>query len=102
MDIDRLINRRERLTRSRYVNLPAVADIDAQLAEQFAPGERNDIDLLLGRSCAVLPERPAYFVSQAVTVDEVVTMADALLEQYEAMSAGQPDGMVEHDDWQAG
>jgi hypothetical protein len=54
--IDRLIARRAKLTSRRSINQPAVDEIDAQLAT-VTPGERNDVDLLLGRLCAILPER---------------------------------------------
>lgn len=52
--INRLIARRERLTNRRdgNLNFPALNEIDAQLREVPA-GERNDVDLLLGRACAV-------------------------------------------------
>lgn len=56
--INRLIARRNKLTnrRDENINRPAVAEIDAQLAT-IEPGQRNDVDLLLGRSCAKLPKR---------------------------------------------
>ncbi len=56
--IDRLIRNRNKLTdrRDERINYPAVDEIDAQLSE-VPPGQRNDVDLLLGRSCAKLPER---------------------------------------------
>lgn len=90
--IDRLIARRNRLTNRRGTyNKPAVDGIDAQLS-QVPAGERNDIDLLLGRSCATLPKR----VVMVQHVDGEIEI------DYEAMSAGKPDGIVEHDDWLAG
>jgi hypothetical protein len=48
---NRLTNRRDGLTDSKRVKA-----IDAKLATVPA-GQRNDVDLLLGRSCAVLPPR---------------------------------------------
>lgn len=58
--IARLIARRDRLTgrSDERINRPALDEIDAQLAT-VPPGQRNDIDLLLGRPGAILPPRDA-------------------------------------------
>ncbi len=78
--IARLIARRERLTnrRDERINFPAVKEIDAQLA-QVPAGERNDVDLLLGRPCAQLSIPAA--VVRALEADEqreLMTMAEVL------------------------
>ena len=46
-----LINRRMEITRRRYIGnrLNELNRIDAKLSEAFAPGQRPDIDRLLGR-----------------------------------------------------
>lgn len=59
------------------------ADIDALLSEVPA-GYDNTVDLLLGRSCAVLPERPAYFVNPAATLLDAAPLGTAKAEQFAA------------------
>lgn len=58
--IDKLIARRNKLTNRRdgLTDSAVIARIDAQLRD-VPPGQRNDVDLLLGRSCATLPDRSA-------------------------------------------
>lgn len=58
--IDRLIARRERLTNRRdgLTDSAVINRIDAQLAT-IPAGQDNRVDLLLGRSCATLPDRSA-------------------------------------------
>lgn len=87
--IDRIINRRNKLTNRRdgRLNRPALDEIDAKLRE-VPPGTDNRVDLALGRPCAVLPMRAEYTAAQA--------------EQYRLEAEGQPDGIVDHDDAQAG
>jgi hypothetical protein len=70
--IIRLIARRDRLTNRRdgRLNRPALDEIDAQLSALCPAGQSNDVDLLLGRSCAVLPD-------------------------YERLSKGLPDGITD-------
>lgn len=59
--IDHLIAAREAITNRTedYINLKAVDAIDALLSD-VPPGQRDDVDLLLGRTCAELPERAEY------------------------------------------
>ena len=60
--IDRLIAIRERLTNRRDEQIDFVAvDLIDNMLREVTPGQRNDVDLLLGRSCAVLPSRSAYY-----------------------------------------
>lgn len=56
--INRLIERRNKLTNRRdgLTDSAVIARIDAQLRD-VPPGQDNRVDLLLGRSCAVLPDR---------------------------------------------
>ena len=63
--ISQLIKRRNKLTSKRSLNRPALDEIDAKLREVPA-GERNDVDLLLGRACATLPDRAVYGAIAAV------------------------------------
>lgn len=60
-EIDLIIAARDRLTdrRDEQVDWEAVRHFDEVLAT-VPPGERNDVDLLLGRACAVLPPRTDY------------------------------------------
>lgn len=105
--INALIATRERLTnlRDEQIDWTAVDLIDDVLSE-VPPGQDNRVDLLLGRSCAVLPERDAL---QAACYGKGVmqwkrykpiTIADA--ERFRLISEGLPDGIIEHDDAQAG
>lgn len=86
-EIDTLIKYRNSITDRRDIEAmpyPDTSEIDSQLAT-VPPGQRNDVDLLLGRRGAVLPERPQYqrneqrtapatwFVSQAVTLEDEST-----------------------------
>ena len=112
--IDALITRRNKLTNRRdgLTDSKRVKRIDAQL-EQVPAGQDNRVDLLLCRSCAVLPERPTYGPQDApddyrianrpgnpnwhgvkAWFDEsALTVTQA--EQYRLMSEEQPDGIVE-------
>lgn len=60
--IDQLIARRNKLTNRRdgLYDHKVVDDIDKKLAALSPAGERNDVDLLLGRTCATLPSQPVY------------------------------------------
>ena len=64
--IDRLIAARnnitDRIESDEYYQ--STADIDALLRD-VPPGTRNDVDRLLGRTCAVLPARVDYGLSAA-------------------------------------
>jgi hypothetical protein len=85
-------NRRDELT-----DWAQVDSIDVLLRD-VPPGQRNDVDLLLGRLCAVLPVRAALQAAAheaGVTAEwtPAHTLTDA---EYERMSACQPDGIVEH------
>lgn len=112
---NRLTDRRDGLTDSKRV-----AAIDAQLAAVPA-GERNDVDLLLGRLRATPTPRADYsdllrdkcaavvdvlerdwIQSQTVTTERAAPLAEAMQRKYAEWSAGQPDGIVEHDDRDAG
>lgn len=87
--IDTLISRRNRIT-SRYgYRRNELNRIDRQLA-QVPAGQDNRVDQALGRPSAQLTPRADYGVSVAQA------------EQYRLMSEGQPNGMIEHDDWLAG
>jgi hypothetical protein len=130
--IDHLIATRERLTnrRDEQIDYTAVALIDDVLRE-VAPGQRNDVDLLLGRLCAQLPTRADYNPLEGVDWTPIKAELNAeraaMIErdmqaaaheagvtaewtpahtptdaEYEAMSAGRPDGIVDHDDTSAG
>ena len=59
------------------------ADIDAILST-VPPGYDNDVDLLLGRMCAILPQRPAYFVNPAVTLRDAAPLAEAQAAKFAA------------------
>jgi hypothetical protein len=138
---------------SGLIDTRAVAHIDAVLRD-IPAGQRNDVDLLLGRRCAVLPQQPYHERATVhipacptcesapfyLTAEELAeaqgviacdhcdtliypdNISDALRAaaheigveaewtpahtptdaEYERMSAGRPDGIVEHDDWLAG
>ena len=62
------------------------AEIDALLRD-VPPGTRNDVDRLLGRTCAVLPKRADYGLSSA----ELAEMEARCNEQ--ASDAPQHEGM---------
>jgi hypothetical protein len=80
--IDRLIAARNSLT---DVCLPEgvyadTAAIDALLSE-VAPGMRNDVDRLLGRTCATLTPRVDYGLSAAeLAVEALYISVDEMLE----------------------
>jgi hypothetical protein len=63
------------------------AEIDALLRD-VPPGHNNDVDLLLGRLCAKLPERRAYIPAQAVTVEQAAPLAEAQAAKFAAHVAG--------------
>ena len=86
--IDHLIGARNRLTGRRFIDSRAVDHIDAVLRDVPA-GQRNDVDLLLGRRCAKLPDYDALEAACA-EVGQGATWY-----QYEKMSAGLPDGIVD-------
>lgn len=73
--ITRLIKRRERLTnrRDERINIPAVNEIDAQLA-QLPAGERADVDALLGRRAqkAAAEQHDDYLESIADQYDDML------------------------------
>lgn len=68
--IDKLIARRNKLTNRRdsLTDWSLIDKIDENLAQLSPAGERNDVDLLLGRTCATLPQRP-HIVMVAVDTD---------------------------------
>lgn len=121
--IDRLINRRNKLTNRRdgRLNRPALDEIDAKLRE-VPDGQDNRVDLLLARPCAALPQRAGYGPQPAPSDYRIANRPDnpnwrdvaawfdeaaqnvtaAQAEQYRLMSDGQPDGIVDHSDEQAG
>ncbi len=77
--VNALIAAREHLTnrRDEQVDWQAVDFIDAQLS-QVPPGDDNRVDLLLGRSCAVLPDyevKPGWYVAPAVVSMRPETIA---------------------------
>lgn len=100
-DIDALIAIRERATnrRDEQIDWNAVDLIDAQLA-QVPAGKRNDVDLLLGRSCAQLPEcveyqlRPA--TDTAAATEAVAELAQAKQDEFLMHIADQYADML---DW---
>lgn len=117
--ITRLISRRDKLTcrRDGRINWPALREIDALLSEVPA-GQDNRVDLALGRPEAQLPPRTEYGPQPAPSdyrianrsdnpnwhgvgawFDEAAARTDA---DYQRMSEGRPDGIVEHDDALAG
>lgn len=59
-EINLLISARDRLTnrRDECLDYAAIDNIDSLLST-CEPGRRNDVDLLLGRMCATLPDRDA-------------------------------------------
>lgn len=84
-EITRLIEVRNTITNRRDLDFnPDTGSIDAQLAT-VPPGQRNDVDLLLGRPNAVLPDyytKPGWIVSQAVTLEEMKRIsADAMRDE---------------------
>lgn len=95
--INHLIAARNAITdrTDEYINQRAVDHIDAVLRD-VPPGQRADVDALLGRKRIVM-------VQHADGAQEVALEFTAEQDtQYSAMSAGLPDGIVEHDDWLAG
>ncbi len=66
--------------------------IDAQLA-QVPAGQNNEVDQALGRECAV---------QDSYIADKARRVVERLEAEYRRMSEGQPDGIIEHDDWLAG
>lgn len=85
--IDHLITIRNVFTdrRDEMIDFGAVEHVDVLLSS-VPPGQRNDVDLLLGRSCAALPKRPGYFVNPAAQMwgwmgdDTITTVQIAELE----------------------
>ena len=94
--INHLITRRNKLTdrRDSLTDWKRVRRIDAQLAAVPA-GQRNDVDLLLGRPCAVLPER-AYVQAQAVTVEQAAPIAQAKHDEFLEWVKDQTDDLAAH------
>ena len=78
--IARLLSRRNKLMTRRdgLYDHKIIATIDEQLSK-VEPGYNNDVDLALGRSNSVLPERVDYkagwFVSPAVMLEDADTQA---------------------------
>lgn len=84
--INELIASRNCLTnrRDELIDLDAVDHIDNILRDVPA-GQRNDVDLLLGRSCAVLPKRKSevkrvWSVNPAYTLDNLPAETKELIE----------------------
>lgn len=97
--IDHLIGARNCITdrTDEYIDLRAVDHIDAVLRD-VPPGQRPDVDALLGRACAIVDalERAA---------DEVGVKAEHLTPAQIARLNDLTDersGIIEHDDWLAG
>lgn len=67
--IDYLIAQRNKLLQRRdaLYDRKRIDAIDAKLRD-VPPGERNDVDLALGRHEAQLPVREGYFVNPVVTL----------------------------------
>ncbi len=76
-EIDILIAARNRLTnrRDEQIDFAAVDNIDALLST-CKPGRRNDVDLLLGRTCATLQPQPVY---DAASHYDTITQRHAVL-----------------------
>jgi hypothetical protein len=90
--INRMIAARNKLTnvRDERIDWTTVDAIDTMLRDVPA-GQRNDVDLLLGRSCAVLPTREAI----RIAADEVSVTAEwlsaAQVAQLEEIERGRRD-----------
>ena len=86
--IDRLIAARNNITDriESDEHDQHTAEIDALLRE-VAPGTRNDVDRLLGRTCAVLPARVDYGLSAAEVAEMDAKSAEQASDgpQYEGM-----------------
>lgn len=97
--IDHLITARNILTDQpidyALIRWSAVDHIDAVLRD-VPPGQRADVDALLGRKRIIMVQHTDGAVEVA---PEFTAEQDT---QYSAMSAGLPDGIVEHDDCSAG
>jgi NADH:ubiquinone oxidoreductase subunit F (NADH-binding) len=78
-EITQLIAIRNRLTnrRDEMIDFAAVDEIDAVLST-VQPGTRNDIDLLLGRPCAVLPSAALAAAAAEVGVEYRWMHADTI------------------------
>lgn len=103
--IDLYIKRRNKLTSRRdgLIDSKTIAYIDARLSELSIAGQRNDVDLLLGRPCAVLPDRGALFaasmspelaadveavregwaVNQAIATEQAAPVAQARVDKFQ-------------------
>lgn len=95
-DINALIAIRERATNriDEQIDWNAVDPIDAQLA-QVPPGQRNDVDLLLGRPDAVLPERAIYSPKKSTVFDP--KWSDRTIYLTTTVDNGyEPDALIEH------
>lgn len=105
MDIDKAIRHYNKLAsrRDERINKPALDEIAAKLAEQVPPGQNNEVDPLLGRSCAVLPDRSAVRWStdeqraevQAHGAAEAARLADEKREDFLTLIADQYDDMLD-------
>lgn len=100
--INALINRRNKLTNRRdgLTDSKRIQRIDAQLS-QTPPGQRNDVDLLLGRTCAILPPRSALRCAAAQVGVKAEWLTPKEVAMLEARTA-ECSGIVEHDDVTAG
>lgn len=85
--IDYLIAQRNKLLQRRdaLYDRKRIDAIDAKLAAVPA-GQRNDVDLALGRPEAQLPERPGYIVNPIVMLEQSDTaqLAEATVSVFEA------------------
>jgi hypothetical protein len=97
--IDHLIGARNRITdrRDELIDTRAVAHIDAVLQDVPA-GQRNDVDLLLGRRCAKLTTWVDYHLAQGLsnvmTLDE---LSDSIIAEMEARCAEQASDGPQHE-----
>lgn len=82
--ISALLAKRDKIAVRYAYRTNQLDQIDRKL-RKIPAGTDNRVDLALGRPRAVLPQRVDYGLT-------------AQAEQFRAMSAGQPDGIVEHDD----
>lgn len=100
--IDYLIGQRNKLTnrRDEWVDWKRVDAIDEKL-KQVEPGERNDVDLLLGRPEARLAarvvtrleeeeRREGWITPPTVTAEEVGPIVDEMMKRYGATMKENP------------
>ncbi len=76
--IDRLIARRDKLLTRRdgLYDHAVINRIDAKLRAACPAGQRNDVDMALGRLCAVLPPRVDYHIARPTDAPDSLSAAD--------------------------